>query len=354
MAHPVSVSLPGIEAMLGDLPTAHRALPIGRRIAGQGCHGAPTPLATGTAAMPAHGRRIRFVYFPNVDAGDRKALCHRHLVIAEILLERVLAAFAAGKRPVLPALDRAAETRAMVRPPQGTFRPSTLEYRRWHHADGSPRAQPLTREALALRLAADGLSMEEARYRAAHRSHALPAADQAWLIDRRQTPLLQRPLSCAEFHTLARALDGIWQTCAGSSHEEHANRQIAVRSAAMLGMLLDEYVTSPFTIDTLSQAFTERHLEHLRQTIESRCQTESVLLTGPKAWFAAKAARMHAEHQLGLAMAPVDGPVLQLSVRPVVAVVGGKLRTFVNSWRRDFHVAAAAAVATVPALASVG
>lgn len=334
----VAVSTPAIDLMLGDMPTAHRAPPIGRRIAGQGCHGARKFAGMGCSTALPRAPRIRFVYFPTTDGNDRWTACHQHLVIAEVLLDRVLAAHAAGLRPMVPALDHAAEARAMVRPPRGLFHVATLEYRRWYDADGTAHAQPLTQETLAAQLAAaDGLSMEEARHRAARRSHALPAADQAWLIDRRNTPLQQRPLNQAEFHALVNAIDGAWQTCAGASHGEHANRQIALRVAAMLGSLLDEYVASPFKVDALAQAFTERHLGHLRQTIESSRQAESasgVLLTGPKAWFAAKAARMRAEHQIGLAMSPTTFPALQLTVRPVIAVVGGRLRTFVHGWHR--------------------
>ena len=343
----VVVSTPAIDLMLGDLPTAHRAPPIGRRIAGQGCHGARKFSGTAGSTAVARAPRIRFVYFPTTDGNDRWTACHQHLVTAEVLLDRVLAAHAAGLRPMVPALDHAAEARAMVRPPRGLFHAATLEYRRWYHADGTARAQPLTQEALAAQLTAtEGLSMEEARHRAARRSHALPAADQAWLIDRRLTPLQQRPLNQAEFHILVNAIDGAWHACAGASHGEHANRQIALRVAAMLGSLLDEYVASPFTVDALAQAFTECHLGHLRQTIENSRQAESasgVLLTGPKAWFAAKAARMRAEHQIGLAMSPTVFPELNLTVRPVIAVVGGRLRTFVHGWRRGYSSVAAAA-----------
>lgn len=346
---------PIIDVMLGDLPSAHRALPIGRRIAGQGCHGArrlAAPAGSGVAAV-AHASRIRFVYFPSTDDGDRRLACHQHLVRAEVLLGRVLAARAAGLRPMAPALDHAAEARAMVRPPRGLFHAATLEYRRWFDADGTARTQPLTQEALAAQLAlVDSLPMEEARHRAAHRSHALPAVDQSWLIDRRNTPLPQRPLNQSEFHILTNAIDGAWQACAGSSHGERANRQIALRVAAMLGSLLDEYIAAPFQVEALAQAFTERHLTHLRQTIESSRQAESssgVLLTGPSAWFAAKAARMRAEHQIGLSMSPAAFPTLRLSTRPVIAVVGGRLHTFVGGRRPGARTAP-----TVPVYATFG
>ena len=314
--------------MLASLPTAHRAPPIGYRGARVGL---------GQSGNMARAPRLRFVYFTAADDNERYAAYHRHLVTAEVLFGRVLAARAAGLRPIAPTLDYTAEARAAVRPPRSLFHATTLEYRRWYERDGSVRPEPLTREALAAQLVADGLSIEDARHRAAHRSHALPAADQAWLIDRRRTPLEHRPLNQAEFRSLVDAIEGAYQVPAGSSSVEQANGRIAVRVAAMLGSLLDEFAASPFRIAALSQAFSEIHLAHLRRGIENSRQAESdsgVLLAGPKAWFAAKAARMRAEHQIGLAMSPGTFPAIRLSAYPVVAVIGGKLRTFVDGWRR--------------------
>lgn len=326
--------------MLSNLPTAHRAPPIGRRIVGQGCHGeTQIPLAAMSRACATQTRslRIRFVYAPVLDSTDRQASYHQHLVTAEVLLDRVLAARAAGLRPMAPALDYAAEARATVQPPRGLFHASTLEHRRWYDHVGKLRAQPLTQEALTSELVADGLSVEQARDRACHRSHALPGVDQAWLIDRRSTPIEYRPLNQAEFHTLVSAVEGAYQTPALAPHAMQANRQIAVRVAELLGSLLDEFVASPFSVPALSTAFSERHLSHLRQTIvasRQAAESDSRVLAGPRAWFAAKAARMWAEHQLGLAKSPALSPSMHLAGRPVVIVVGGKLRTFVNGWSR--------------------
>lgn len=326
LARSVTISLPMIDTMLGNLPTAHRALPIGHRGAAVGM---------GRSAKIVRGRRLRFVYFAAFD-DHRHDTYHQHLVTAEVLLGRVLAAHSAGLRPMAPALDYAAEARATVRPPRALFHAATLEYRRWYGQDGAARPEPLSQEALTMQLMAEGLSAEDARHRAAHRSHALPATDQAWLINRRKTPLDKRPLNQSEFRTLIDAIEGAYQGATGTSHAEHANRQIALRVAAMLGSLLDEFVASPFTIAALGHAFSEIHLAHLRRTIESSRLAESasgVLLAGPKAWFAAKAARMRAEHQIGLAMSPAF-PAMRLKAYPVVAVVGGKLRTFVDGFSR--------------------
>ena len=104
----------------------------------------------------------------------------------------------------------------------------------------------------------------------------------------------------------------------------------------VLGSLLDEYVASPFQCAALSEAFNTSHLAHLRQTIADSRQTESAsdsLLAGPKAWFAAKAVRMRAEHQLGLSMSPTASASIRLSGRAVVTMIGGRLYTFIDGRR---------------------
>lgn len=317
-----------VDVVLGNLPTAHRAAPIGCRMPGQGCHGGKA--GSGMA-------RIRFVYFAVTDQNDRHAIYHQNLITAEILLRRVLAARDAGLLPMAPSLDDDAEARATVPPPPSMFHRTTLEYRRWYRSDGSVRAQPLTQEALSLRLAAnEEISMRAARANTAQRSHALPARDQAWLIARRSVSLEQRPLNQPEWRRLADALDGIWLASSGGSHVERVNRQIALRVVTVLGSLLDEYVASPFQCTALSETFSEQHLAHLRQTIANSRQAESAsgsLLAGPKAWFAAKAARMRAEHQIGLSRSPAASAGIHLSGRAVVTMIGGRLHTFVDGRR---------------------
>jgi hypothetical protein len=259
----------------------------------------------GQPAIGKHAARLRFLYLQAHEACDRHAAYHEHLVRAEILLDRIAAAQAAGLRAVAPALDDADEARATVKPPRDLFSVTTLEYRRWYAADGSARAQPLTREALAELLGADGLAPREAMDRATHRSHALPAADQAWLIGRRGLPLQQRPLNHREFHALVQAIDGAWQAPAGAPEVARHNRRLALRVATLLADMLDEYVAPPFRVEALNDAFSERLLAHLRQSIDEFRRTDAVcavLLAGPKAWFAAKVARMRVEHQVALVL----------------------------------------------------
>lgn len=262
-------------------------------------HGKPT-------VVPAEAR-IRFVYLPVRESHDPYAAYHAHLVRAEVLLGRVMAARAAGLRALAPALDVAAEARATVRPPRDLFSTATLEYRRWYENDGTERMQPLTQEALAEQLARGGLSRRQALDRVIHRSHALPAVDQEWLIRRRNLPLGQRPLNQGEFQTLVSAIDGVWQAPAGALHVMRANRQIALRVATLLAGMLDEYVAPPFLVPALNEAFNQGLVAHLRESIEACRQVGAaggVLLMGSRAWFAAKAARMRVEHQIGLALSP--------------------------------------------------
>ena len=318
-----------IERILRELPTAHTVAPVTSRVAFMGSRTVrvlPGKAATG----------IRFVYFSSADDSARRALYHQHLIKAEVLLKRVLAAHAGGWRAMVPTLGHAEEARATVCPPRDLFHHHTLEYRRWYDASGCLRSHPLTRESLAeLLMSADGLPREQARDRASHRSHALPERDQTWLIQRRNIALNERPLNEAECRTLFLALDGIHETSVGISHVETSNRQIAVRAAAMLGVLLDEYTAAPFRSAALQHSFSAHHLAHLQQTINASREADSasgVLLIGPAAWFAAKAARMRAEHQVGLARSPHAICVMHLSGRPVVTVVGGRLRTFMDGW----------------------
>ncbi|MGN6656741.1 MAG: hypothetical protein ACTHJ9_15545 [Rhodanobacter sp.] len=265
----------------------------------------------GPTAIGNPGARLRFLFLPTREASDRHAAYHGQLVRAEILLDRIVAAQAAGLRAVAPTLDDADEARAAVKPPRGLFSAATLEYRRWYAADGSARAQPLTREALAEQLCADGMAPHEAMDRATHRSHALPAVDQAWLIGRRGLPLQQRPLNRREFHALVAAIDAAWHAPAGASGVARHNRRLALRVATLLAGMLDEYVAPPFRTAALNDAFSERLLAHLRQSIDEFRRTGAVcgvLLAGPKAWFAAKAARMRVEHQVALMLSTPGAP----------------------------------------------
>lgn len=275
----------------------------------------------GESIFGSHGGRIRFLYLPAREACDQQATYHAHLVRAEILLDRVAAARTADLRPIAPVLDDADEARATVKPPRDLFPATTLEYRRWYTPGGSARPHPLTREALAEQLIADGVAPREALDRATHRSHALAAADQAWLIGRRNLLLHQRPLNRREFHDLVDAIDGAWQAPAGAAEVVRSNRRIALRVAAMLAGMLDEHVAPPFRTDALNDAFSERLLAQLRQSIDAFCRADAVcgvLLAGPKAWFAAKAARMRAEHQVALVLSTRARPGMS-GIAPLAA-----------------------------------
>lgn len=297
--------------MLNDLPTAHHALSVGHRLAGHDGQGLTR--FSGRQALDWHAAHVHFVYVSAHEAYDPCAAYHQHLVRAEVLLDRVVAAYASGLRPLAPELDDACEARATVRPPRSQFSTATLEYRRWYDDHGAVRPQPLTQEALVEQLVASGVSMRQALDRAIHRSHALRAADQLWLIRRRASPLGQRPLNGSEFRSLVDALDAAWQAPAGARHVAWANRRVALRVAEALAGLLDEYVAPPFAVAALNEAFSTCLLARLRRTIEaSRRRSGSacgVLLVGPNAWFAAKATRMRAEHQIGLALMPRTQPL---------------------------------------------
>lgn len=249
--------------------------------------------------------RFRFVYFATSDVNSQREAYHHHLVMAEVLLERVFAAHAAGLYPIVPTLTRGIEARATHRPPRQMLHAGTLEYRRWYDSHGKPRVEPLTQEALAEWLVAtEGTSMQQALAHVASRSRALGDVEQRRLIERRHAATEKRPLDQIEFRWLVEALDSVCRVPPGAPKIERANREIARRAAAVLGDMLQDFIASPFVTSELDHAFSRAHVERLRRTIESSRQSES-LRVGPRAWFAAKAARMRAEHQVGMAMTPV-------------------------------------------------
>jgi hypothetical protein len=291
-----------VEALLRELPTAHPAPPIGSRSV-ISLHQLTSAMRE--SARPLACQRIRFVYFPSHAQNTRREAYHRRLVVAEVLLNRVLSARANGLHPLAPTLTRAVEARVFHRPPRQLLRAGTLEYRRWYDSHDQPRAQPLTIEALSAWLVrTEGITPEAARQVVIGRSRALTAREQMRVLARRQAPVESRPLNQNEFRLLVESLDAACRAPAGAPSLERANREIARRAVAMLADLLDEFTASPFVTPELDRTFSAFHVDSLRRGIESSRQSESLLI-GPRAWFAAKSARMQAEHQMGLALAPV-------------------------------------------------
>lgn len=290
-----------VAAMLREMPTAHPAPPIGSRSAVSMHHLA---VASPDAAISAP-QRIRFVYFAGHAEDSRRDVYHRHLLLAEILLNRAMAARASGLQPLAPTASRAVESRALHRPPRQLLGSGTLEHRRWYDSHDQPRERPLTVEELSAWLVkTEGVTPETARQTVLRRSRALAEAEQVRLLARRQAPVERRPLNQAEFRLLVESLDAACRAPSGSVTLERANREIARRGAALLAELLDEFTASPFVTPELDKTFSSFHVESLRRGIEASRQSES-LLVGPRAWFAAKSARMEAEHQMGLALNPV-------------------------------------------------
>lgn len=294
-------ALPGsVDMLLRELPTAHPAPPIGGRSTVSLHHLAIPPASSATA-----GPRIRFVYFSSHVADSRRDVYHRHLLVAELLLNRVLAARASGLHPLAPGLTRATESRALHRPPRQLLGSGTLEYRRWYDSRDEPRERPLTIEQLGAWLVkTEGVSPEIARQTVLRRTRALPESDQLRLLARRQAPVECRPLNQAEFRLLVESLDAACRAPSGSITLERANREIARRAVALLAQLLEEFTASPFVTPELDKTFSACHVESLRRGMEASRQGES-LLVGPRAWFAAKSVRMQAEHQMALALNPL-------------------------------------------------
>ncbi len=178
----------------------------------------------------------------------------------------------------------------------------TTEYRRWHDVFGHQRALPLTREALVQELTRHGgLSASQAAAKVRAESYALPATLQSWIVDRSQADLAQRPLDRDEFNTLCRVLDAISSIGNSSTRNRRhthspvirTNARIAIRSAAILGCMIDTFMPSPFRQAALSDAYASFHAEHLARLSPSlpahRPSREIV-----QRWSAARTARVRA------------------------------------------------------------
>ncbi|GGA14980.1 hypothetical protein [Dyella caseinilytica] len=250
-------------------------------------------------------RQIRFVYFAHADDDSLFGEYHHELVTAEVLLDRVLAARAAGMKSVHPFLWGDAEERLFQRPPRGSFNHITPEYIRWYGRDGVRRDVPMVREELAIELMGEyAYSYVDAVDIATRHSGALGRNDQAWLSMRSKAPITCRPLHATEFRQLVKAIEVAYDVPQGDTTVTQANKEIARRAAALLGALLDEYVETPFVTPELAEAFADFHSAHL-QRIAAATRFKGLLpmpVTGVLSWFSAKRARIYAEVQARLAV----------------------------------------------------
>lgn len=286
--------------LLSDLPSAHgaRAAQDGRAWKRR----LFDPAKRARRAMRVV-RHIRFVYFAHVDDDSLYGDYHHELVTAEVLMDRVLAARAAGMRAVHPQLHGEMEERVFSRPQRGSFMQVTPEYIRWYGRDGLRRGEPMVREELAIELMGEyGYSYSDALDIATNNSGALARVDQAWLTARAKTPIYCRPLHATEFHRLACAIEGAYHVPSNDANVVNANIDIARRAAAVLGTIMDEFVEPPFQAPVLADAFSEFHRAHLLRVAHARLAgLQPMPVTGVLGWFSAKRARIYAEVQARLA-----------------------------------------------------
>lgn len=310
----VAVSDREVGALLTNLPSAHdvcmvqpaaTAVGLGHRMrAWTRRMSDPAKRARRAARVVRH---IRFVYFANVDDDSLFGEYHHELVTAEVLMDRVLAARAAGLKAVHPTLRGDAEEQLFTRPLRGSFTQVTPEYIRWYGRDGIRRELPMVREDLAIELMGEyAYHYSDALNIATQNSGALSRNDQAWLIKRAKAPISCRPLHATEFRQLVKAIEAAHNVPFGDTGVVHANIEIARRTAATLGALMDEYVETPFRTPQLSQAFADFHSAHLQRVADASRLTGMLPLplSGVLGWFSAKRARIYAEVQARLASTP--------------------------------------------------
>lgn len=248
-------------------------------------------------------RHVRFVYFTHVDDDSLFGEYHHELVTAEVLMDRVLAARASGMKAVHPDLSGDAEERLFTRPPRGSFLQVTPEYIRWYGRYGIRRDEPMVREELAIELMGEyAYSYSEALDIATSNSGALSRTEQTWLLARAKTPIYCRPLHAMEFKQVVKAIESAYDVPHGDAVVARANAEIARRAAAVLGMMFDEYVETPFRTPALAQAFAEFHGAHLQRVATARLAgLQPMPVVGVLGWFSARRARIYAEVQARLA-----------------------------------------------------
>jgi len=298
--NPAEVSDPEVGRLLDDLPSAHGAQALQDGRAWKRRFQDPAKRARRAARVVRH---IRFVYFAHVDDDSLFGEYHHDLVSAEVLMDRVLAARAAGMKAVHSHLHGDIEERLLNRPPRGSFLQVTPEYIRWYGRDGARRAQPMVREELAIELMDEyACGYNEALDIATNHSGALARVDQAWLLARAKTPIYCRPLHATEFQQLVHAIEAAYHAPVGDAQVMRSNKEIARRAAAVLGTVLDDYVETPFHTQALADAFCEFHGAHLLRVAHARLAgLQPMPVTGVLGWFSAKRARIYAEVQARLA-----------------------------------------------------
>ncbi|MGH8159306.1 MAG: hypothetical protein ACREPQ_14390 [Rhodanobacter sp.] len=279
-------------------PRAPQANPKGPRSGRNGRRG-----KRGREKNFAERQRVRFVYYVAGDIAVHERY-HDYLVTAEILLDRALQAHADGRRPINAAMTIIAERSLRVRPARGQYEFASADYLRWYDNNGMSRVSPLTLEDLVDEVVAvQGCSRREAMVQAS-RSRALPAVDQHWLEDRARSPIQTKPLHGRELRQLVAAIESAFKVPDTSEPGPLSNRNIAVKAAATLAGLLDDYTKSPFQIPVLDVAYRQEHamcLDHLANVARLREDQIRLGRTTAAAKAQAKQLRKHAEHQAVLA-----------------------------------------------------
>ncbi len=318
---PSGASDEALTDMLLAAPTAHNAVAprstsAERKHASRGTAGGRR--ATFRSALRV--LRVRFVFYTTQAESADVDVYHDALVTAESLLDRVLRAHVIGVRAIQPELGYAHERRLLVRPRRGSFSGLSAEYLRWFEVDGRSREVPLTIEELTPVLTCHfGVGTAEATHMAIAESGALPAADQAWLLNRAQLLPSHRPLHGPDLAILCRAIESA-ESAPIAGAVAVSNADIARRAAAILGAMTDVFMPSPFRPGPLSQAFAAFHADHLSRVsgaggLANRARPEGTFVDVAR-WFAAKRDRMLA---LGHLWREIEGRGDQIpQVRPAI------------------------------------
>lgn len=233
-----------------------------------------------TPPAPDTTGRFRLVYLPTDEGEPTVQGYHHHLVNAEVLLARAMAAQEVGIRPIHPLMSRLDEQRYRARPVRDQYPEGSANRLRWFNTAGQRRERPLSREDLAIELmTANGWSLDKA-VQQCWESLAMSAADQAWLEVRGCLPIHMRPLNGREYHQLIEALEAVHSPPVKWAVPLQRNIERAFHAVKTLGTLFDEYVSQPFHHPVLAATFNESLTCHLENLLE-RAQLRLKLVQGP-------------------------------------------------------------------------
>lgn len=186
---------------------------------------------------------------------DENADYTASLVQGEILLRRLVTAYNAGIHPAHRNLTLLHESLFWHRPDPWPEQHNLSEILRWHSKDDRVRDEPLRVAAVRETLIETyGMGERMVAMLMARQSHGLQVSEQLWLEQRRDMPILQRPLLRNEYSLLVDCVESAYLG-QPVGRDRDANQGHAIAAAKLMGTLATS-PKPPFQHSALGAAFT--------------------------------------------------------------------------------------------------